>query len=227
MPNHVLNRLDIKANNIDEIHKAIMGTEEDDEGKVALIDFNRIVPMPEELEITEGSLGSTAYSLLMGKSDDMFVDIEEQRKRFMKMDKEEMRTECNHAINYIDNEKKHGHRSWYSWCNANWGTKWNAYSHDYERSTDNVLFFETAWAPPVPVIQKLSEMFPEATFLLAFDDEQIGYLCGAVSIQNGDIKYIQNPEPESFEAYELAFFLRPDRRDDFELVGNKYQYKNA
>jgi hypothetical protein len=36
------------------------------------------------------------------------------------------------------------------WSRANWGTKWNAYSHKpIERSDDSLtLRFETAWSPP-------------------------------------------------------------------------------
>lgn len=36
------------------------------------------------------------------------------------------------------------------WCTQNWGTKWNAYSHQPVERTDDTLTlrFETAWRPP-------------------------------------------------------------------------------
>ena len=47
------------------------------------------------------------------------------------------------------------------WCIQNWGTKWNAYG--YEPDTDygsaDALTFQTAWAGPQPILQRLSEMF--------------------------------------------------------------------
>lgn len=42
--------------------------------------------------------------------------------------------------------------TWYEWNRDNWGTKWNAYSHqETVRGEDAItLIFETAWAPPYP-----------------------------------------------------------------------------
>lgn len=51
------------------------------------------------------------------------------------------------------------------WGRRNWGTKWNAYSHQpIERTPDTItLRFETAWSPPYPwlaaILNKLSLPF--------------------------------------------------------------------
>jgi len=56
-------------------------------------------------------------------------------------------------------------RTGLDWSRVNWGTKWNAYSHQAtERTADTlILRFETAWAPPYPwlaaVLNKLSLSF--------------------------------------------------------------------
>lgn len=43
--------------------------------------------------------------------------------------------------------------NWYSWNNANWGTKWNAYDVSHAVEADKaVISFDTAWAIPRPVI---------------------------------------------------------------------------
>ena len=61
-------------------------------------------------------------------------------------------------------EKAFG-RTGLDWNRTNWGTKWNAYSHQPTLQTDDslTLIFETAWSPPYPwlaaVMNKLSLPF--------------------------------------------------------------------
>jgi len=57
----------------------------------------------------------------------------------------------------------------YDWCVANWGTKWNAYNvqrRDHGRIS--CVTFETAWAPPMPVIKALAERFPAVTISIEY-----------------------------------------------------------
>ena len=75
--------------------------------------------------------------------------------------------------------------SWYNWNVRNWGTKWDVavsenkeYADTYiEGPTENgenlVVFynFNTAWAPPVPAIQKLSAQYPSLLFTLSYEEE--------------------------------------------------------
>jgi hypothetical protein len=64
------------------------------------------------------------------------------------------------------NAPKDGYNSGgYDWCINNWGTKWNAYNARFEDEGDRLIFnFNTAWAPPEPIIRKLIEMFPGLSF---------------------------------------------------------------
>ena len=50
MPNHIMNRLRLEGdqNRIDELLKSV-------KGKDSVLDFNRIIPMPESLNIEAGS----------------------------------------------------------------------------------------------------------------------------------------------------------------------------
>lgn len=45
-----------------------------------------------------------------------------------------------------------GHNSWYSWCNAKWGTKWGTYGAKAKildgDGSPVVLSFQSAWCPP-------------------------------------------------------------------------------
>ena len=73
---------------------------------------------------------------------------DEQDKKYLEVGKRAF--EC---------KQKYGYTSWYDWSNANWGTKWNAYQVRYIAGDEHkiVLEFQTAWAYPEPVLDKLME----------------------------------------------------------------------
>ena len=52
---------------------------------------------------------------------------------------------------------KYGFQSWYDWCIANWGTKWDLCECTATRNDDNsvTLTFDTAWAPPIDAYETL------------------------------------------------------------------------
>ena len=56
-------------------------------------------------------------------------------------------------------------QGWYDWRINNWGTKWEIYDAHCDRRDDNtlVLYFFTAWSPPIPIFDKLEEMGFEFT----------------------------------------------------------------
>jgi hypothetical protein len=54
----------------------------------------------------------------------------------------------------------------------NWGTKWNALPREVENEPENIMNFLTAWSPPVPVVVKLSRLFPMITLILEAYDPQ-------------------------------------------------------
>jgi hypothetical protein len=67
--------------------------------------------------------------------------------------------------------------------------------------------FDTAWSYPEPVITKMSEMFPEVEFDIAWADEDIGYNCGSYKMKNkqeSDIE--QAPKYESGESDKERFY---------------------
>ena len=73
----------------------------------------------------------------------------------------------------------YGEKNWYDWSRANWGTKWNCYGYEegIDYSQTDSLWFQTAWSAPHPILQKLTEMFPEIKFKHQWADEDIGYNC--------------------------------------------------
>jgi hypothetical protein len=65
--------------------------------------------------------------------------------------------------------------NWYDWCNANWNTKWNSYDGNV---TDDGISFNTAWAPPTPVIAALAKQI-EKPLRLIYDEMGMDF-CGEV-----------------------------------------------
>lgn len=66
-----------------------------------------------------------------------------------------------------------------------WGTKWNA----CESNTDleaGTASFETAWGCPRPVLEALSNKFPDETIEVRFADEDIGSNCGTFTLKAGE-----------------------------------------
>jgi hypothetical protein len=68
---------------------------------------------------------------------------------------------------------------WYDWAVENWGTKWdldeNPLMADCFEEKEICFGFDTAWSPPMGVIETLSEKFPEDHFLLQYLEMGVGF----------------------------------------------------
>lgn len=105
--------------------------------------------------------------------------------------------------------EQYGKENWYDWSLANWGTKWNScgYSEgkDYAPKSDETpsIRFDTAWSAPHPILQKLSEMFPDIRIEHEWADEDIGYNCGRHEYYDGERTEEYYPESDK-DRYEFA-----------------------
>jgi|LakMenEpi03Aug12_release.lakeMendotaPanAssembly.Ray.scaffolds.fasta_scaffold01323_36 hypothetical protein len=79
---------------------------------------------------------------------------------------------------------------WYSWRVVNWGTKWDGYDGRFNSDDFSSFSFETAWAPPLPIIKKLAELTGQ-TFILEYIEYGM-FFCG---------KYTASPEEDHDEFY--------------------------
>ncbi|MBR5091650.1 MAG: hypothetical protein IK093_19690 [Ruminiclostridium sp.] len=215
MPNHVQNRVRLigEQSRIDELLRTV----QNDEEGFGSIDFNKIIPMPKEMEIecgTQTDKGFKAYSdfiavYILGQQDgkiDVFAIPESSEKAFLRIRKDIDPETWSLGKQAYQNKIKFGHTDWYSWCIDNWGTKWNAYYFgEYE---SNTLTFCTAWSRIMPIMTKLSEMFPDVHFNYAWADEDFGCNVGEVELQNGETTFENIPAPFSKEAYEMAADIR-------------------
>ena len=169
---------------------------EDDDTKV--LTFNGTVPMPDTLRITSGSTTDRAIAYLLAKKDDYSEidkiaeyafapkhygfkvgdEINLKRVKILKvMEKEVTKSEIEEGEKALLNEKLHGHKDWYNWSIENWGTKWDAGESGTNQDTENVLdlSFDTAWSPPTPWLQKVTEKYRKLKFTLEYTEEGMGF----------------------------------------------------
>lgn len=211
MPNWVINEIQFKTT--DEKFTEIVNTITSEEG---YLDFNKILPMPEELIITAGSItdlaleayrkykeGSSLEEAVSDKTAGFIDDNTIKNSTGVKIDLDDspkMRV-IKFGERYHRNIEEFGAPTWYEWCIDQWGTKWNASRTEimYEKKT---IRFATAWSNPYPVIERLSEMFPDIDMEVKYADEDIGYNCGAYTINGNTIEEQKIDNLDKF-AYEL------------------------
>jgi hypothetical protein len=197
MPNHVTNKLRIIGTQ-EEVSAVLDQIKGDDEN--IFIDFNKIEPMPKELEGTQSPpriISQEEYDEQQRRIENDELSENERKFGFSRGITQEM------SDNFIET---FGANNWYDWRNTFWGTKWNAY--DQSMDDDNVISFDTAWSTPFDVIQELSFMFPNIEFEVKYADEDFGYNVGKYTIKNGAILSEYRPKGGSIEATELALDIK-------------------
>ena len=234
MPNHVRNIIVIEADKakITEILDAI----KNDEKGIGSIDFNKLIPMPESLNIECGSDTQKGY--------EMFSNMREKYAKLMNIlktapdsenfmfavkAKKDLEKEINSMSEEdrklfdlgkqaFENIQNYGTPTWYEWSIDNWDTKWNAYDFDYDK--DKTIYFNTAWSAPHSILKALSEKYPEVQLEHSWADEDIGYNVGERTYQDGEITYENIPTGGSKEAMDMAFSVRECSPEDYGLALN-------
>lgn len=242
MPNWCQNRLEI--NGPKEAIAKIAKSCRIQEGK---FDFNGIVPMPPELDITCGSSTRWGEDILYGDWSRM-LGFPEWRDLFLELTGgylPEMREEM---IYLIENEhslyqpsnrlscsfnlkearqarmnlKKFGFKDWYDWRIEKWGTKWNVGSDvDIDNLSGNniSLSFDTAWSPPIPVIAAMCEQYPEVSATLRYI-ETGNWFAGTVEGVNGKIEDYPADDVRAFgeDVFGMEFDDEEDETEEEEAV---------
>ncbi len=132
MPNHIMNQLHLSGNQerIDELLQSVKGEE-------SVLDFNRIIPMPESLNIECGSRTDRGlkaykdfvyvYTFAETEKKDLLNIPQEKEAAFLRARQDIRRDEWELGRTAFQNEQKYGAPTWYQWAVAAWGTKWSAY----------------------------------------------------------------------------------------------------
>ena len=202
MPNWVSNTIILKSEEDLKFFKELLV---DENGEV---DFEKLIPMPKDLDITAGSYEWKVDTYGLGFNKEKEVMQNKLIKPLLdNIYKEDMTQDrfVNTAINFSDvvnnikevhnaqktedidnilrgyyNLRKYGVINWYDFHNAEWGTKWNA---SETCNNDLVFFFQTAWSTPMGIWQELSNYLD---FKVAFADEDIGCNFGVIEVENGE-----------------------------------------
>lgn len=205
MPNHTANQLKCVGpfNKILELIAFVSTPPAEGETKGSNFSLNKIIPMPESLHITSGgtvNLGIAIIKLLeendptLFKEDWAYKRAEdpslrnaslEVLKSFARTVVADKHVDLEESRKAIKNRELYGYQDWYGWACDNWDTKWDAYDvgeWTYVQNMDNdaestgTLYFETAWSPPIKVIQALAQKFPELELTLHYSDEGGGFV---------------------------------------------------
>ena len=193
MPNYVKNILSFDGDpaQVDRLFSAI-------KGENGLMDFDKLIPMPSELEIESGSRTAAGFKKYMA-----FLAVTglhtEMEPAYLAAHPEIDREEWDLGKQAYQNIQKYGCPTWYEWRIQNWGTKLNASGAEV---LDGRLSFLTAWNAPKQILEKLSQMFPSITIHHVWADEDIGHNCGDRTYKNGAVT--QEYIPTGQEAVELG-----------------------
>ncbi|MDE7245234.1 MAG: hypothetical protein K2O18_14855 [Oscillospiraceae bacterium] len=206
MPNHVKNIVKMKG-----ITTLPIFTEKNYDKKMVMsLDFEKIIPMPESLRITSGTMEHVAVEAAIRKAAaavkepfgpkivPSMTDCEYKAKVSRCNETEDEL--CKLGAQYIQNLILHGATTWYDWCVEHWGTKWNAYENTQVDA--DTITFKTAWGAPVPVIAQLAKMYPEAEIEHWWADEDTGNNDGYAKYNGGKVVTLNRYDSCSNEAYE-------------------------
>ena len=189
MPNYVIHNVKINGSveTISKVKQQIINTK-NEIGEDVPFSFQSIIPRPESLNIPASTDVDYGISYINGD----VTKKEEIECRFNTFHNGENRfKECIRLAKIaLDNIKKYGHKNWYDWNRANWGTKWDAYEPYVNAMTDEIfLSFMTAWSTPEPVFVKLAEQYPDLLIEIEYADEDLGSNCGSYSYVDGKWGY--------------------------------------
>ena len=159
-------------------------------------DFNKVIKMPEELDIEDGSRIDFGLRWLYHHNEDIsHQDIKDALKSHHHYTQEPVEDYPNAsardvrlALTALSNYKTYGYLTWYEWCWDHWGTKWNAGDSYLEEEDDNKISvsFSTAWNTPDPIWHKIIKDNPTEEFFISFDNDA-GNETTLLTIKNGEI----------------------------------------
>lgn len=211
MPNHITNRIIVSGE-----EKRVKEFFDFIKGENGAIDFNKIVPMPECLNIESGSDGDIGMSILSGE--------DKYKERFEGFDEERKNKCLKLGRKYLNNIKKYKHKDWYSWRIANWDTKWNAYNISVSEDLCEIVF-NTAWSGVPTLVGKLAKIFADLQIEYDFADEDGGHNTGR-GVTDGDGHLMMYyPDGGTDESWAIYFDLNPGAEELFEKVDGEWRYK--
>lgn len=245
MPNHITNQITFGSDSASLAAFQKMLRDMRMEGQpLGSIDFNKLLPMPKELNMESGTQTERGLELVQGYHD-MLYKLERQKVLMSPESHAERLRQCEGLYRKkrmadpetwalgeqaYRNLQRFGSPTWYEWCNQNWGTKWNAYDCRQLREDSNTMVFFTAWSAVPRIVELLSKEYPEQTITYRWADEDIGHNVGESTLKGGKVVDSNIPADGSREAYEMAAEIMGVDLSDFNLCltgdGTSYEYRD-
>ena len=245
MPNNMTNQITFGTDSasLAAFHRMLHDMQMDGQ-PLGSFDFNKLLPMPKELDIEAGSRTDQGLKMIR-EYHHALADLEQQKSLLSPTEYEASLRQCEETYRKkqmtdpetwalgeqaYNNIQQFGSPTWYEWCNRNWGTKWNAYEFRPLREDDHTMKFFTAWDSVPKIIALLSKKYPEQTITYRWADEDIGQNVGEFTLQDGKVIGINVPENGSRKAYEMAAEIMDVDLSDYNLCltedGSGYEYRN-
>lgn len=177
-----------------------------DGASLGVIDFNKLIPMPESLNIEAGSRTNKGLEFY-------------QKYRYAAPERQAENPEL-WALGRqaYENLQKYGCATWYDWCPKHWGTKWNACDCVLFGENESALRFLTAWDAVPKLMQMVSEKYPAQKMLYRWADEDIGWNLGEAVLQGGQELKLHIPVGGSKEACKMAEEILSGGLPDMDLL---------
>ena len=192
MPNHCTNTLTITGP-AKEIARFIKRAKSKEES----LDANAFIPYPAK------------FRRMDERANQQRIESNKDREKFQKGEITQVQWdelwETKHS-KITDGFSGGGH----DWCIKHWGTKWGMNDTQIltQEKKEVVYSFSSAWSPPLPVIQKMGELFPHCTVRLEYREEGCAFE-GVFEMQQGQIT---ENESKNIEEPEIVIEMRRGKR---------------
>lgn len=200
-------------------------------------DFNKLIPMPQELNIERGTRTDAGLKLcarfaresadiakatMLAPEDVRSAAVTEHLTKWDAIKKKDPEVWAL-GEKAFQNIQKYGHPTWYEWCIDHWGTKWNAYQYAPLTGKSDTMVFFTSWSSVPKLIKALSRKYPNQEITYRWADEDLGHNVGEATFKGGEEIDRIIPADGSREAYEMSakitgtdlsgcgLFLTPDQ----------------
>lgn len=172
------------------------------------IDFNKLIPMPEELNMKSGFLTHQGLKLYMDFQKESAVIARATlftpedkctpivMEHLAKWDAIEKKDPETWALGQqaFQNLKKYGCPTWVEWATLNWGTKDNAYSCAALDQNSDTMTFQTSRVAVPKLAVTLSEKFPEQEITYSWADADTKQHLGRMVFKNGKAIEVDIPQ---------------------------------
>lgn len=151
--------------------------------------FQKIIPMPEELHIVSGTVSDLAVKYYQDKTAFEKDEVYMERCKNMGIVKGERSEDISYLFKGDEspltmgdlyelgsiiesNKAKYGAPDWYEWSCKNWGTKWNAGDVTKDDIENGFSYeFDTAWCMPKGIFIEIAKRLPDCEIEWAFEIE--------------------------------------------------------